>query len=79
MESHEGGENMRLCRGDCIGLAAPSHLATREGYAPVIQAMEARGYRVKTAENMFSSAWGFAASAEDRARDINQLIADDEV
>ena len=45
MESHEGGENMRLCRGDCIGLAAPSHLATREGYAPVIQAMEARGYR----------------------------------
>ena len=79
MESHEGGENMRLCRGDCIGLAAPSHLATREGCAPVIQAMEARGYRVKTAENMFSSAWGFAASAEDRARDINQLIADDEV
>lgn len=70
---------MRLCRGDCIGLAAPSHLATREGYAPVIQAMEARGYRVKTAENMFSSAWGFTASAEDRARDINQLIADDEV
>ena len=70
---------MRLCRGDCIGLAAPSHFATREGYAPVIQAMEARGYRVKTAENMFSSAWGFAASAEDRARDINQLIADDEV
>lgn len=37
------------------------------------------GFRVKAADNLFASEWGYAASAEARAADINQLICDPEV
>lgn len=69
----------RLCFGDCIGVASPSHIATWEGYAPVFEAIERMGFRWKAADNLFSADWGYAASAESRAADINQLIHDPEV
>lgn len=68
-----------LKKGDVIGFAAPSWLATPEGYAPIFEKMESLGYRVKAARNLYASGWGYAASAEERAEDLNQLIADDEV
>lgn len=69
----------RLHPGCTIGLASPSHIATPEGYAPIIDSLETMGVRVKTAANLFSSAWGYSASDVDRAADLSQLILDDEV
>ena len=69
----------RLCFGDCIGVASPSHVATREGYAPVFEAIERMGFRWKAAEHLFDADWGYAASAESRAADLNQLICDPDV
>ncbi len=66
----------RLHFGDVIGVASPSHIATWEGYAPIFDAIERMGFRVKLADNLFSSGWGYAASAEARAADLNQLIND---
>ena len=69
----------RLRFGDTIGIASPSHIASYEGYASVFAAVERMGFRVKAADNLFSADWGYAASAEARAADINQLITDKEV
>ncbi len=69
----------RLRLGDVIGVASPSHIATQEGYAPIFEAIERMGFRVKAADHLFSSEWGYAASAESRAADLNQLIHDQEV
>ena len=69
----------RLRLGDVIGVASPSHIATPEGYASVFRAIEEMGFRVKAADNLFSSDWGYAASAEARAADLNQLIRDPDV
>ena len=69
----------RLHLGDVIGVASPSHIATPEGYASIFRAIEEMGFRVKAADNLFSCAWGYAASAEARAADLNQLIRDSDV
>ena len=65
--------------GDTIGFASPSALATAEGFAPILQAARAMGFRVRTARNLYASGWTYAASAQERADDLNQLILDDEV
>lgn len=65
--------------GDVIGLASPSHIAKPEKYAPIIQALEGMGYRVKTAQNLYAHSWGYSASDRERADDLHQLVLDDEV
>ncbi len=65
--------------GDTIGLVAPSHIATREGYAPIIAGLEAAGYRVKTGENLYKATYGYAATPAERAQDFNQMAADPDV
>lgn len=69
----------RLKPGDMIGLAAPCHLAEKERYQPMIEALEKLGYRVRCAQNMFASGWNYIASDVERASDINELIRDPEV
>ena len=69
----------RLRLGDVIGVASPSHIATPESYASIFRAIEEMGFRVKAADNLFSCAWGYAASAEARAADLNQLIRNPDV
>lgn len=69
----------RLKEGDIIGLASPSHIASREQYAPIIAVLEAMGFRVKTASNLYAHGWGYAATDCERADDLNELIADDSV
>ena len=69
----------RLKAGDVIGLASPSWLATKEGYAPITMALEQMGFRVKYAKNLFANGWGYAASPEERAADLNELICDPSV
>ena len=69
----------RLKQGDVIGVASPSHIATWEGYTSVFEAMECMGFRTKAADNLYADSWGYSASPEERAADINQLIYDPEV
>lgn len=69
----------RLKKGDTIGLASPSWLATEEGYRPIAEALEGMGFRVKYAKNLFANGWGYAASPEERAADLNELIRDESV
>lgn len=59
-----------------VGLVAPSHVATREHYAPIIAGLESAGYRVKTGENLYKATYGYAATPEERAADFNQMAAD---
>jgi muramoyltetrapeptide carboxypeptidase len=69
----------RLKKGDVIGLAAPSWLATESWAAPIAAALQSMGYRVKYARNLFANSWGYAASPEERADDLNELIRDPSV
>ena len=65
--------------GDTIGLASPSWLATEESVAPAVAALEALGYRVRLAPNLFARGWDYAASPEERADSFNALIRDPDV
>lgn len=65
--------------GDTIGFAAPSWIQTRESFAPILDAARAMGFRVKEADTLYAGGWGYAATPEERAAGINQLILDDEV
>ena len=69
----------RIERGGTIGIFCPSHVADMERYAPGIAAIERLGFKVKLGANMFKATYGYAAGAEERAEDINALIADDDV
>ena len=65
--------------GDLIGLASPSWLATEESIAPSVTALEALGYRVRFAPQIFAHGWDYAATPEERAESFNALIRDPEV
>lgn len=65
--------------GDTIGFASPSALVTREKFAPRLEAARGLGFRVKEADTLYAASWGYAATPEERAAGINQLILDDEV
>ena len=66
-------------KGDVIGLAAPSWLATAEWAKPIADVLESMGCRVKYPRNLFASGWGYAASPEERTDDLNELIRDKSV
>jgi len=68
-----------LRRGDTIGICSPSHIADPEKYKDYIAYIEALGYAVKTADNLYKSTYGYLASERERADDFNQLIADETV
>ena len=68
-----------LQSGDLIGLASPSWLATEESIAPSVTALEALGYRVRLAPQIFAHGWDYAATPEERAESFNALIRDPEV
>ena len=62
-----------------IGIFCPSHVADMERYAHSIAAIERLGFRVKMSANVQKDTYGYAASAEERAADLNALVADDSV
>jgi len=66
----------KMPRDGTIGIFSPSHVAETERYAPIIDAIERRGFTVKLGENFTKNTYGYAASAEERAADLNALVAD---
>ena len=69
----------RLSQNGTIGIFCPSHVGDVERYARNVFVMEQLGFKVKLGANMYKDTYGYAASAEERAADINALIADDSV
>ena len=63
-----------LTPGGLIGLCSPSHVARRGVYAPILDALRSRGYRVLEADNLYSDTDGYLATPQERAADFNQLI-----
>ena len=79
-----------LSKNGVIGLCSPSHVPLYEAapgqeipksweYKRMIAGMEAEGFSVVQAENMYKNTWGFLASDEERGADFNQLAADKRV
>jgi len=66
----------RLDEGGTIGVFCPSHVADKERYERIFYGIESLGYKVKIGENFYKDTFGYAASAEERAADLNGLVAD---
>ena len=66
----------RLSHNGTIGIFCPSHVGDMERYAPTFAAMERLGFKVKTGANFLKNTYGYAASGEERAADLNELVAD---
>jgi len=69
----------KMPRNGTIGIFCPSHVANMERYDPIIAALERLGFHVKLGANIQKDTYGYAASAEERAADLNALVADDAV
>jgi muramoyltetrapeptide carboxypeptidase len=69
----------KLNQGDTIGIIAPSYALTPELFGNFKKSIEDKGFTVKLSKNIFSSAYGYAGTIEERADDFNTMIADSEV
>lgn len=66
----------QLRPGDAIGIISPSHVADRAFYAQVIGVLEGLGFAVKTGANLYKDTYGYLASEQERAADLNAMVAD---
>lgn len=57
-----------------IGICSPSHVAKYEEYQVTLDAIRQKGYRVFEADNLYKDTYGYLASPQERADDLNQLI-----
>lgn len=69
----------RIKQGDTIGIFSPSHVAEVARYEKIRDNIERMGFKVKFGKNIFNDTYEYAASAEERADDLNSLVSDDEV
>lgn len=69
----------RLNYGDTIGLVSPSHIADPNMYEHIIFILKARGFKVKTGKNLYSSTYGYSATELERADDFNEMFSDEDI
>ena len=72
----------RLKVGDTIGIIAPSEPITEEYKRYMensIKTFEDMGFKIKLSKNIFKNTWGYSATPEEKASDINDMFADKEV
>jgi len=69
----------RLRQDDVIGLVTPSHYATEQQLRATIANMDQLGFRVRYSPNMLVRKGYLAGTDQQRAEDINQMFADQEV
>ena len=69
----------KLNAGDTIGIICTSHIAAEEDYRLIVDTIERLGYRVKLGKNIFKATHGYLASEQERADDLNQMVADETV
>ena len=72
----------RLKLGDTIGIIAPSSPIT-EKYKKYlnnsIKIFQDMGFKIKLSKNIYKNTWGYSATPEEKASDINDMFADKEV
>ena len=69
----------RLPKGGTIGIFCPSGVPNMELHNSAVSKIKRLGFKVKQSANFQKSTYGYAASAEERATDFNDLVADDSV
>ena len=69
----------RIPKNGTIGIFCPSHIAEVERYAPAVAAIERLGFNIKFGANVYKDTFGYTASDEERATDINELVSDETV
>lgn len=69
----------RIANGGTIGIFCPSHVADMERYDLQISSMIRYGFKVKLGDNFTKDTYGYAASSEERADDLNRLVSDEDV
>lgn len=66
----------RLNKGDKIGMVSPSCPPNRDSVQKGISSLEALGFIVVPGKHVNSTTWGYAASPQEKAEDINAMFAD---
>ena len=72
----------KLKKGDTIGVVAPSNPIVGDNVEEVEKArkiVEKDGFKVKYSKNLFSNTYGYSATPEEKANDINEMFSDNEV
>jgi muramoyltetrapeptide carboxypeptidase len=72
----------KLGKGDAIGIVSPSRPVTKELAGQLnkgIVFLESLGFNVAIGEHVYSATWGYAASPREKAKDINQMFADESI
>lgn len=72
----------KLQKGDIIGVIAPSSAVDKDDLEAINQSvllMESAGFHIKFGKNVFKNTLGYGATPEEKAQDINDMFADEEV
>lgn len=72
----------KLKKGDTIGVIAPSNPIIGDNIEEIKKAkeiVEADGFKVKFSKNLFSNTNGYSGTAKEKAEDINNMFADEEI
>ena len=72
----------KLNKGDTIGIVSPSTPVTKELDGQLIKGiifLESLGFKVVIGKHVYSTTWGYAASPQEKAEDINQMFADESI
>lgn len=69
----------KLRCGDTVGIISPSHVATPERYNAAIAQINSMGFSVKLSKNLYKATYGYIASEQERADDLNEMVSDPEV
>ena len=72
----------RLKIGDTIGIIAPSNPITEKNKKYMkngIKIFEDMGFKIKLSKNIYKNTWGYSATPEEKASDINDMFSDEEV
>lgn len=72
----------KLKKGDTIGIIAPSEPITekhKEYMKKSIKIFEDMGFKIKLSKNIYKNTWGYSATPQEKASDINDMFSDKEV
>ena len=69
----------KLQCGDTIGIIAPSIALKPEHIQHSTQRLCSLGFHIQLADHIFSDAYGFSGSIEERAEDFNAMISNDKI
>ena len=72
----------KLSAGDAIGIVSPSTPVTQDlagQFNKGVEYLEALGFQVVIGEHVYSATWGYAASPQEKAEDINWMFANESI